>query len=233
MRILAIDIGGSKVKCLLSGETERRAAPSGKGYLPAQCIDDVKRLIGKETFDRVTIGFPAPIKNGRPSREPVNLGAGWVDYDYGSAFGCPVKFLNDAAMQAVGSYQGGRMVFLGLGTGLGTAVVDNSHLIALEAAHLPYKKRRTFEQWVGNAAKEKLGKRLWRLEVAKVAAIFQRTFLPDYIVLGGGNAKELGALPEGCRLGENSNAFLGGFRVWEPEWSKSVPEMPAAAVKRD
>lgn len=230
MRILSIDVGGSKAKCLLSGETERRTAPSGPDYTPDRFVDDVKRLVGAEPFDRVTIGFPAPIRLGRPAKEPVNLGGGWMGFDYRGAFGCPVKFVNDAAMQAVGSYQGGRMMFLGLGTGLGTALIDEGHLIALEAAHLPYKKRKTFEQWVGNAAKESLGKKAWREEVAEVCAIFRRTFLPDYIVLGGGNAKELKALPEGCRLGDNNLAFAGGFRVWDPEWTTSVPECPAGAA---
>jgi polyphosphate glucokinase len=232
MRILAIDVGGSKTKCLLSGETERRVAPSGPGYTPERFVDDVKRLVAGERFDRVTIGFPAPIKQGHPAKEPVNLGTGWMPFDYRAAFNCPVKFVNDAAMQAVGSYQGGRMVFLGLGTGLGTAMIDESHLIALEAAHLPYKKRLSFEEWVGNAAKERLGKRRWREEVAEVCAIFRRTFLPDYIVLGGGNAKELKEVPEGCRLGDNSLAFLGGFRVWDREWASSVPECPAMDAQR-
>jgi polyphosphate glucokinase len=230
MRILAIDIGGSKVKCLWQGLAERRAAPSGPDYTPEKFLADIKELTKGETFDAVTIGFPAPIRNGRPSREPVNLGPGWSTFDYRAAFACPVKIVNDAAMQAVGSYQGGRMLFLGLGTGLGTALVDNSHLVALEAAHLPYKKRRTFEQWVGNASKEKLGKRMWRLEVARVCSIFRTAFLPDYIILGGGNAKELKELPEGCRLGDNALAFAGGFRVWDKEWASSVPEVSAAAA---
>ncbi len=226
MRILAIDVGGSKAKCLLSGETERRTAVSGPTYTPERFVADMMQLVGGEPFDRVTIGFPAPIRGGRPGKEPVNLGGGWMDFDYRAAFGRPVKFVNDAAMQAVGSYQGGRMMFLGLGTGLGTALIDEGHLIALEAAHLPYKKRKTFEQWLGNASKEKLGKKVWREEVAAVSAIFRRAFLPDYIVLGGGNAKELRELPEGCRLGDNSLAFTGGFRVWDPEWAASVPECP-------
>jgi polyphosphate glucokinase len=226
MRILAIDVGGSKAKCLLSGETERRTAVSGPTYTPDRFVADMLQLVGSEPFERVTIGFPAPIHGGRPAKEPVNLGGGWMDFDYRAAFGRPVKFVNDAAMQAVGSYQGGRMLFLGLGTGLGTALVDEGHLIALEAAHLPYKKRKTFEQWLGNASKEKLGKKTWREEVAAVSAIFRRAFLPDYIVLGGGNAKELRELPEGCRLGDNSLAFAGGFRVWDPEWASSVPECP-------
>lgn len=232
MRILVIDVGGSKAKCLLSGETERRTAVSGPDYTPERLVADMRQLLGNERFDRVTIGFPGPIKQGRPSKEPVNLGGGWMNFDYRAAFNCPVKFVNDAAMQAVGSYQGGRMMFLGLGTGLGTAMIDEGHLIALEAAHLPYKKRMSFEEWVGNAAKERLGKRRWREEVAEVCAIFRRTFLPEYIVLGGGNAKELKELPEGCRLGDNSLAFTGGFRVWDREWATSVPECPALDAQR-
>lgn len=232
MRILAIDVGGSKAKCLLSGETERRTVVSGPDYTPDRFVADIWQLIGNEKFDRVTIGFPAPIKLGRPAKEPVNLGTGWMNFDYRAAFKCPVKFVNDAAMQAIGSYEGGRMMFLGLGTGLGTAMIDEGHLIALEAAHLPYKKRKTFEQWVGNAAKEKLGKKVWRDEVANVCAIFRRTFLPDYIVLGGGNAKELKDAPDGCRLGDNGLAFAGGFRVWDKEWSLSVPECPAIDAER-
>lgn len=229
MRILAIDIGGTKLKCMISGENERRATPSGPAYTPAQCMEDVRRLVAGETIDAVTIGFPAPIRNGRPAREPVNLGGGWTGFDYRGAFNCPVKLLNDAAMQAVGSYQGGRMLFLGLGTGLGTTLIDRHHVIPLEAGHLPYRNK-TFERYVGVRGMKKLGKRAWRVEVTKVCDIFMRTILPDYIVLGGGNARELKQLPPGCRLGDNANAFKGGFRVWDPEWATSVPPLAAQAA---
>lgn len=222
MRILAIDIGGSKIKCLMSDWPERRTAPSGPMYSPPRFVDDVRALVKDEAFDRVTIGFPAPIRHGRLARDPVNLGPGWSSFDYSSAFGCPVKVLNDAAMQAVGSYEGGRMLFLGLGTGLGSALIDESHLIPLELAHLPYRKR-TYEAYLGEREKERVGKKEWREEVAAVIAHFRRAFLPDYVVLGGGNARELKEIPEGCRLGDNNLAFVGGFRVWDPQWASSVP----------
>ncbi|MDZ4830323.1 MAG: ROK family protein [Phycisphaerae bacterium] len=221
MRILAIDIGGTKMKCMLSGDTERRVTPSGPQYTPAQFVDDVRRLVGTDHVDAVTVGFPAAIRHGRPAKEPVNLGGGWVDFDYRAAFSCPVKLLNDAAMQAVGSYDGGRMLFLGLGTGLGTTLIDEHHVVPLEAAHLPFRKR-TFEDYVGLRGMEKYGKKQWREDVATVCSIFMGTLLPDYIVLGGGNAKELKDVPPGCRLGDNANAFTGGFRVWDPEWASSV-----------
>ncbi|MFO0827751.1 MAG: ROK family protein [Phycisphaerales bacterium] len=224
MRILAIDIGGTKMKCMLTGDTERRFAPSGPSYTPHQFIGDVRRLVGSERVDAVTIGFPGAIRHGRPTKEPVNLGRGWVDFDYHGAFECPVKLLNDAAMQAVGSYDGGRMLFLGLGTGLGTALVDQHHVIPLEVAHLPYRKH-TFERYVGAHGLHTAGKKAWRLKVAEVCEIFARTFLPDYIVIGGGNAKELKEVPPNCRLGDNSLAFTGGFRVWEPAWASSVPTL--------
>jgi hypothetical protein len=224
MRILAIDIGGSKIKCMMEPWTERRVALSGPAYSPAKFVEDIRSLVQNEVFDAVTIGFPAPIKHGRPAREPINLGPGWMSFDYAKAFGCRVKLLNDAAMQAVGSYQGGRMFFMGLGTGLGTALIDESHLIPLEVAHLPYRKR-SYEAYLGEHSKEQIGKKAWREEVAAVVAHFRRAFLPDYIVLGGGNARELKEIPEGCRLGDNTLAFLGGFRVWDEQWGSSVPEL--------
>jgi predicted NBD/HSP70 family sugar kinase len=222
MRILAIDIGGSKVKCLLSGETERRAAPSGPDYTPSRFVEDVHRLLDGLTYDAVTIGFPGPIKVGRLLREPVNLGPGWVDFDYSAAFRAPVRLINDAAMQAIGSYQSGRMLFLGLGTGLGTAMIDRFTVLPLELGHLPYHKQ-TYEWYLGNRGKERLGKKAWRREVSEVCSIFRATLLPDEIVLGGGNAKEIKDLPTGCRLGDNSLAFSGGFRAWEPAWEANAP----------
>lgn len=224
MRILSIDVGGSKIKCLFSDQNERRVAPSGPAYTPDRLVADVTSLIAAEAFDCITIGLPIPIRDGRLLRDPVNLGPGWVGFDFRGAFGKPVRILNDAAMQAVGSYEGGRMLFLGLGTGLGTALIDRGHLVPLEVAHLPYRKR-TFEAYVGARAKERMGKKQWREEVAAVVAHFRRGFVPDEVVLGGGNAKELKEMPEGCRQGDNALAFLGGWRVWEPQWAASVPEL--------
>lgn len=224
MRILSIDVGGSKIKTLFSDEQSRRTAPSGPDYTPSRFVEDVRTLVAGESYDCVTIGLPIPIREGRPLRDPVNLGPGWKDFDYRAAFDKPVRIMNDAAMQAVGSYEGGRMLFLGFGTGLGTALIDRGHLVALEGGHLPYRKR-TFEAYVGAKAKERIGKKEWREEVAAVIEHFRRGFVPDDIVLGGGNARELKELPAGCRLGDNVLAFLGGWRVWEPQWAGSVPQL--------
>lgn len=217
--VLAIDIGGSKVKFRVPSDPERRAFPSGHTLTPKQMVDGVKAQLTGWKVDRITIGIPAPVRGHRPLHDPVNLGRGWVDFNYDHAFGCPVKMINDAAMQAVGSYNGGVMLFLGLGTGLGSALIAHHVIIPTELAHLPFKNGRTFEEYVGEAGLERTGKRKWRRHVEETCAILQRAFNPDYVVIGGGNVRLLKAPPQGCILGQNANAFAGGFRLWEPEWT--------------
>ncbi len=218
-KILVIDVGGTHAKFLLTGWKEKREADSGASYTPTMLLADMQRLLAGEAYDAVTIGLPIPMKHGRGLCEPVNLGPGWQAFDFAAAFGKPTKVLNDAAMQAIGGYTSGRVLFLGLGTGLGSCLIDERHVLPLELAHLPYKKRKSFEEYVGVRAKEKLGKKKWRDEVAAVIGILQRAILPDCTVLGGGNSKDLRELPAGCVLGDNANAFKGGFAVWQETWT--------------
>jgi len=223
MNVLTIDIGGTHVKVLLSGETESRKMPSGPAFTPRQMVRDAKMLAKGWNFDVVSIGFPAPVHNNAPVAEPCNLGTGWVDFDYEKAFGCPVKMINDAAMQALGSYKGGKMLFLGLGTGLGSAVVSDHVLLPLELGHLPFRKK-TFEDYVGIHGLEKNGKRRWTKHVFETVELLTAAIVPDYVVLGGGNVKLLKELPPACLPGDNANAFLGGFRMWEgPADRKETP----------
>ena len=214
-RVLAIDIGGSHVKILVTGQTEKRAADSGATMTPSRMVAAVKKLAVGWPYDVVAIGYPGPVLHNRPMLEPHNLASGWVGFNYEKAFGKPVRMLNDAAMQALGSYKGGRMLFLGLGTGLGTALVWEGQVEPLELAHLPYKKGKTFEDYVGVRALERLGKKKWRKEVAEVIQRLRAALLAEYVVVGGGNAKKLDKVADGVELGNNANAFIGGFRMWE------------------
>lgn len=224
MNVLSIDIGGTHVKILLNGQKEPRKAPSGHDFTPAQMVAAVKELAKGWNFDVVSIGFPAPVHNNQPVAEPFNLGPGWVGFDYEKAFGKPVKMINDAAMQALGSYKGGKMLFLGLGTGLGSAVVTDEALLPLELGHLPFRKK-TFEDYVGIRGLEKSGKNKWKKHVFEAVELLTAAILPDYVVLGGGNVKKLSQLPPACIEGENSNAFIGGFRMWEgPADRKTSPD---------
>lgn len=215
MRILVIDIGGSHVKCLLSGQRTPTKLPSGPDLTPARMVSEVLAATEGWRYDAVSIGYPGPVVNNRPSREPVNLGRGWVRYDYKKRFGKPVRVINDAAMQALGSYEGGRMLFMGLGTGLGTALVFDGTVIPLEIAHLPYKNGDTYEDYLGEAGMESLGKRRWRKHVDEVVAMFLAAVNADYVVIGGGNVRHLDKLPPNSRPGSNANAFKGGFRLWK------------------
>jgi polyphosphate glucokinase len=226
MKILAIDVGGTNVKILATGQEEMRRIPSGPTMTPARMVEAVKELARDWDYDVISIGYPGPVVNGKPALEPHNLGEGWVSFDFAAAFGKPVKIVNDAAMQALGSYEGGRMLFLGLGTGLGSALIIDGTLAPLELAHLPYKKKRTFEDYVGIRGLDRLGKKKWQRAVEDVAARLQAALVADYVVLGGGNSKKLTHLPHGARLGENDNAFIGGYRLWE-ESPKSPPTPPA------
>jgi predicted NBD/HSP70 family sugar kinase len=214
MTILIIDVGGTNIKLKLSDGDEVRKCPSGPTLTPQKMVDDVRLAIAGWTFDHITIGFPAPVLNGKIVQEPVNLGPGWVGFDF-VALGKPFKLINDAAMQALGSYEGGRMLFLGLGTGLGNALIADGVIVPLEIGHLPYRKRQTYEQYVGEAGFKRLGKVKWQRHVFDVVAHFKKAFLVDYIVLGGGNVRKLDELPPGTRRGDNNNAFLGGARLWE------------------
>jgi polyphosphate glucokinase len=185
---------------------------------PAQMVEKVRTLAEGWDFDVVSVGFPGPARNGAPSGEPPNLGAGWVGFDFARAFGKPVKLVNDAAMQALGGYDQGKMLFLGLGTGLGSTLIVDGAVVPMELGHLPYRKA-TFEDYVGERGQERFGKRLWRKRVADVVARLQAALLPDEVVLGGGNVRALKELPPGCRAGDNANAFKGGFRLW-PETAR-------------
>jgi len=212
--VLVVDVGGTSVKILATGQHERRAFASGPTLTPKRMVSEVKKLAGDWKYDVVSIGYPGPVLHGRPVAEPRNLGRGWVGFDFAAAFGCPVKVINDAAMQALGSYKGGKMLFLGLGTGLGSAMVVDGIVEPMELAHLPYRKG-TFEDYVGRAGLERHGKKKWRRHVADVVARLIAALEPDDAVIGGGNAARLDLLPPHARLGDNANAFRGGFRLWE------------------
>ncbi len=214
MNVLVVDVGGHNVKILATGQEEPRRFPSGPTLTAEEMARGVVKAAEGWDYDAVSIGYPGVVRGGRPAREPVNLGPGWVDFDYEAAFGKPVKMVNDAAMQALGSYEGGTMLFLGLGTGLGTALVVDGVIVPMELGHMPYRKR-TFEDYVGNAGLAHFGKKKWRQLVRDVVRRLSACFQPDYVVLGGGNVKKLKTLPEGARLGSNANAFQGGFRLWE------------------
>jgi len=219
VNVLAIDIGGTNVKILASGQKAPRKFPSGPTLTPRQMAAGVKRLARGWKFEAVSIGYPGMVIHNRPVAEPRNLGRGWIGFDYRAAFGKPVKIVNDAAMQALGSYKGGKMLFLGLGTGLGSTVIADGIVEPMELAHLPYRKG-TYEDYVGLRGLKKRGKKKWRRHVTDVVAQLTAALEPDDIVLGGGNVKKLKEMPKGCRQGNNANAFLGGFRLWEDKKGK-------------
>jgi polyphosphate glucokinase len=217
-KVLAIDVGGSHVKLLASGEHESRKFASGPKLTPEQMVEGVRAHVDGWAWDVASIGVPTPVRGGKVIAEPVNLGRGWVGFDFEQALGKPVRLINDAAMQAIGSYEGGRMLFLGLGTGLGSALVVDGIVEPLELGHLPYRKA-TFEEYVSEHALEKRGKSRWRKAVFDVVERLSAAMEPDYVVLGGGGAKLLDELPPNSRRGGNENAFVGAFRLWEPEWT--------------
>lgn len=213
-KVLAVDIGGTNVKILASGQAERRKFPSGPTLTPGEMTTNVLHCAQGWEFDCVSIGYPGPVAHCRPFAEPHNLAPGWVGFDFASAFDRPVKVINDAAMQALGSYHNGRMLFLGLGTGLGSTMIVEGIIQPMELAHLPYRKR-TYEDYVGARGLARYGRKKWRRYVHDVVAKLTAALLPDYVVLGGGNAKLLKDLPTNAELGGNRNAFLGGFRLWD------------------
>jgi polyphosphate glucokinase len=213
-QVLVIDVGGTHIKVLATGHRAEIKLPSGPFMTPSKMVAAVREAVSGWRFDAVSIGYPGPVLHNRPVSEPHNLGPGWVGFDFHKAFGKPVKVVNDAAMQALGSYEGGRMLFLGLGTGLGSALIVDGVLEPMELAHLPYKKGRTYEDYVGLAGLARLGKKKWRRHVTDVVKRLMTALQADYAVLGGGNAKLLKRMPPGARHGDNANAFRGGFRLW-------------------
>ena len=215
MRVLVVDIGGTNVKILATGQRTPRRFPSGPKLTPRKMVAGVKELAGEWKYDAVTIGYPGLVRRGRIMSEPHNLGRRWVGFNFRAAFGRPVRIINDAAMQALGNYKRrGWLLFLGLGTGLGAALVADGVVIPMELAHLSFKDG-TYEDYIGARALRRLGRKKWQKYVQFAADRLIQAFNPDDVVLGGGNAKELKKLPAGCRAGDNANAFIGGFRLWE------------------
>jgi polyphosphate glucokinase len=215
MRTLVIDVGGTHVKLLATGKKSPVSFESGPDMTPKKMVLNTLQSVNSWKFDNVSIGYPGPVVKGKPVEEPPNLGPGWIRFDFEKALGRPVKVINDAAMQAMGSYEGGRMLFLGLGTGLGSTLIADGVLQPMELAHLPYKHGRTYEEYVGKNGLKRLGEKRWRHHVVKVIAQLKHALQADYVVLGGGNAKRFTGLPPGCRQGDNANAFRGGFRLWQ------------------
>jgi polyphosphate glucokinase len=215
MRVLVIDVGGTNLKILATGQHQPIKIPSGPEMTAKEMVRLVRKAVADSDYSAVSIGYPGPVLDGKPVSDPRNLGHGWVGFDFRRAFGRPVKVINDAAMQALGSYKGGRMLFLGLGTGLGSALIVDGVLEPLELAHLPYKKGRTYEEYVGTSGLKRSGKKKWRRHVLDVIALLKAAVQADDVVVGGGNAKLLRSLPPGVRVVTNANAFVGGFRLWK------------------
>jgi len=231
-QVLVVDVGGNHVKTLVTGEKRPREFASGPSMTAEEMVAGVLKVAEGWEYERVSIGYPGPVLRGRPVSEPHNLGPGWVGFDFEAAFGCPVKLLNDAAMQALGSYEGGKMLFLGLGTGLGSTMIVDGIVEPMELGHLPYRKK-TYEDYVGIRGWKRVGGKKWRHYVEDVVARLIAALEPDYVVLGGGNVHKLKKLPRSCRVGDNANAFRGGFRLWEETGERrgSVLPKPPATVK--
>jgi polyphosphate glucokinase len=230
MNVLVVDVGGTHIKLLASGQREPSKIDSGPTMTAAKMVAAVKPLIADWSYDVVSIGYPGPVLHGRPLAEPRNLGSGWVGFDFRKAFRRPVKIVNDAAMQALGSYRGGRMLFLGLGTGLGCALVVDGRVEPMEIAHLPYQKGGTYEDYVGARGLARLGKKRWRRYVKDVVKRLRAALAAELVVLGGGNAKLMKKLPVGVRLGSNENAFRGGFKLWAESQRLGRLRRPAAGA---
>jgi polyphosphate glucokinase len=224
MKVLVIDVGGTHIKVRATGHKMRMEIPSGLKMTAIKMVEAVRKITAGWQYDVITIGYPGPVLHGHIINEPHNLGHGWVGFNFKKTFGCAVKIINDAAMQALGSYEGGRMLFLGLGTGLGSAMIVDGVLEPMELAHLPYKKKRTYEDYVGLAGLKRLGKKKWRRHVNDVVRQLKAALEADYVVLGGGNAKLLKKLPPGGELGDNANAFRGGLRLWSKSHGHNFPK---------
>ncbi len=212
--VLAIDVGGTHVKVFAEGQKVPVKIVSGPKMTPQKMVSAVKAATKSWKYRVISMGYPGPVIHGRPVHDPYNLGGGWVGFDFRRAFGKPVKIINDAAMQALGSYKGGRMLFLGLGTGLGSAMIAGGVLEAMELAHLPYRKGRTYEDYAGLRGLQRMGRKKWQRHVFRIAECLRAALEADYVVLGGGNAKKLKGLPPHTYLGNNSNAFVGAVRLW-------------------
>lgn len=234
MNILVVDIGGTNVKIWTTGEADKVKFPSGKTLDPDNMVKRVKKLAADWKFDRVSIGYPGSVVNGRPSMDPYNLAPGWIDFDYGSAFAVPVRIMNDACMQALGSYEGGRMLYIGLGTSMGTTYIMDHQIVPLALGHLRFYGGESFEHYLSRKGLELHGVKRWRRAVGDAATTLKNAFLADYVVLGGGNAKRLKEMPEGCRRGGNHNAYFGGVRMWEDANERNSKALgvfpPATAV---
>ena len=235
MKVLVIDIGGTHIKVASSDHPVPLKIVSGPTLTAAEMTEKVLAATEAWQYDAITIGFPGPVVQDKPAAEPHNLGTGWTSFGYDSAFSKPVRFLNDAAMQALGGYEGGKMLFLGTGTGLGSALIDGGHIIPLELAHLPYKRKKTYEEFIGLAGLERRGKKKWRRSVRDIIERFREAFVADYVLLGGGNAKLMKKLPPSTVIGENSNAIKGGIALWhltnKREPVASAGKVTAAAAK--
>jgi len=222
VKVLVIDVGGTHVKACVYGHKTKIETASGPMMTPKKMVAGLRPAVAGLKYDAISMGYPGPVVHGRPMTEPHNLAPGWVGFDFKKAFGCRIKIINDAAMQALGSDHGGRMLFLGLGTGLGSAFVVDGLVEPLELAHLPYKNGRTYEDYVGLAGLKKHGKKKWRHHVRDVIERLQAAFQADEVVLGGGNAKLMKKLPRGVRLGDNASAFRGGYRLWNEAHKPSI-----------
>jgi polyphosphate glucokinase len=236
VKILVIDVGGTHVKLLASGHRRPRRFDSGPDLTPAEMVDGVREATRDWTYQAISIGYPGPVVSGQPAVEPQHLGSGWVGFNFAKALGHPVRLLNDAAMQALGGYRGGRMLFLGLGTGLGSALIVEGHLQPLELAHLPYRNKKTFEEVIGDRERKRLGNDRWRRRVIDVVERLQAAMQVERVLLGGGNARRMRAcldrLPAGTRLGGNTDAFRGGFRMWDSPEVIAKPARKGRGRKR-
>lgn len=228
-KVLVIDVGGTNLKVLLPGASEAVKIPSGSSMTAPRMVESVLDMARDSGYEAVSIGYPGPVIDGGPEQEPKNIGGGWVGFDFSAAFGKPVKVINDAAMQALGSYEGGRMLFLGLGTGLGSAMIIEGIVAPMELAHLPYRKKKSFEDYVGARGLEWLGKKKWQRAVEDVVSRLKSALITDYVVLGGGNAKLVTCLPPNTRRGNNQHALVGGMRLWDPETPGVKDDAPEGA----
>jgi predicted NBD/HSP70 family sugar kinase len=231
MNVLVIDIGGTNVKIWKTENAEKTKVPSGKKLTPETLLEGVKEVTENWPVERVSIGYPGEIRNGRPVAEPYNLGPGWVDFDFDNAFDCPVRMMNDACMQALGSYSGGKMLYMGLGTGVGTAFITDGVIVPLALGHLKLWENETFDHYLSRDGLTRHGKKRWRQAVAEATAMLKAAFFADYVMLGGGNADEIKELPDGCRRGGNHNAYFGGLRMWEDHDEGNTSKLAVVAAE--